>query len=221
MLKHDDFDFTEVCYFDLPGEGGPEHESRTGVTRPEDESVPIADLIYPHRYDIQIRAEYVHFCIEHADLWLEDRMEFMQKARRETYAGFSHDMLTFRWQWWTTGETPNQCPHHEAFAVDTIKLMRLVPTIQQGVWRSGSRIQIIRAQTLLPAVNGQMVEGNMFLGDGQHRTAVLHALGYTHLLPGQYEFLEYAEYAPFVTTDMYEALGIVPANFKEKAHGLD
>lgn len=209
----------DICYVASPGSGGPQHEERYAVTQPS-EPILVGDIIYPNRYDITVRSRLAGFFLANEDLWNKDRMGFMQLARKETICGISHDWLQTRWNWWAVpGWEPVEDPHHEAFEVDCLKISRLVHNLD--TWQEGSRIQIVRAHELLPAVNGEMLEETLYLGDGQHRLSVLHHMGVKELKPEQYEYLEYKRYAPFITTDMYERAGVLPDNWRETAYGVD
>lgn len=205
---------TEICYVARPGKGGPQHEQRFAVTKP-DQEIHVMDLIYPHRYDIMVKARLAAFYMENRDLWHRSHKEFMIKARLETICGKSQDWLQTRWNWWTIPNwEPVDCMHNEAFEMDCVKTARIVDSLENGEWHSDSRIAVIRAQRIKPAVNGVRYDERLYLGDGQHRLSALVSLGFDTLQPHQYEFLEYREYSPWVTSDMYITAGIITESWR-------
>ena len=150
-------------------------------------------------------------------------MGFLEKARTETPFALSNDMLQCLWTFWRDGRfLPG--PHHESFRRDTEKVMDLLGLCEGEEWMDGSRIKLIRSDNILAGIDGRTSYiHNWWMADGQHRLANLHYQGRKELLPEQYRFLEYPLYRPFVTSYIYERVGMLPdaETFRREAYGLD
>jgi len=216
MVTHDDINEE---WIKVVGRGGPQHESRLAFVRPE-APLLLGDVIYPHRFDILVRSQFMDFCMEFEGLWDESHEEFMEEARFVTLAGISHDIMTVMWNRWR-GIPCEWGPHHAAFEMDCTKMVRMARSIRKNGWMPGKGyIQIIKPRTLRPAINGELIIYPFFLGDGQHRTALMHWHGIRVLHVERFEWLDYASYAPWVTTYVLDQAGLVPDNFKELAYGV-
>ncbi|NIV33074.1 MAG: hypothetical protein GWN58_27595 [Anaerolineae bacterium] len=174
----------------------------------------IYDLIYPDRYDLLSRAKYARWCRDHRDLWERDELAFLAKAREKTTWGIECDMLTYMWQYWHKGSQWNYPgPHHEAFHADTRKFFTAMASLETNGWLPEGHIQIIWGRKLLCGIDGRHPSKyyrNWFMADAQHRLCVWFGLfGETVFAPEQVEVLDYANYAPFVTTPAYIEVGLL------------
>lgn len=151
--------------------------------RPGSVSVPIADLVSPLRYDIEVRAEYFTFLTARLDRYREDFAGYVREAATTPYFTWFERVALPRYRP-DIGQRPDQV--WKAFEDRVRRSTQLFTDFGE---RGFDATQPISLRTALPGATtstGKRVDRPFYAGDGCHRLALLMLTGMRELPPAFY-----------------------------------
>lgn len=149
------------------------------TAKPGVEPVDLRALISPLRYDIMVRAHFFDFLADHLDL---TDAELVEAATGTTYAA-----------WFDRVECARYFPalltdddlRKQRFAARVLGARRLLHSFSEKGFDPAHPVTLIRAATGSPSDSGAPAMGELHIGDGCHRVALLLRAG-DRLEPSMY-----------------------------------
>jgi hypothetical protein len=153
--------------------------------------IPIDSLIYPLRYDVIVRAEFMSYYFAHRDVYSEDLRTFLaHPAARAYYTSWFSDATRSRPEL-TFGDAMLQ----SEFLVRMRRALALCDSLQSSGYDERHPIEL-RAASVIRHEHDKHVNRIFYAGDGCHRLAHLMLQGATCLNPAQYRVRVYQEFQP-------------------------
>ena len=176
--------------------------------------VDLGPVLFPQRFDLIKRAEFVPFYLENRDLWDQDEEAFLDLARESELVTYLHPLAT--------GERYSHflrsAPWSEKRIVGRSKRLfrknarchvKLYHSIVDGGWDPGYPIRLKRLRNPQLPISGRSITNNTVFSDGQHRLIILISQGQRELLPEQCRIVEInSRFDPLETTDCYIRHGL-------------
>lgn len=159
--------------------------------RPGDEVIPgstfgqtieIDRLIYPLRYDVQVRIDFIRLLRDEWALYETDLPGFLDRPAARAYRTWFGNIGRAR-----LFARSDRGPE---FIEDRfLKRVRQTAMLWQAIDRDGYDLSIpigLRSGRTIRMVHGKQIASTVFAGDGCHRLACLYVLGQTRLEPAHY-----------------------------------
>lgn len=142
------------------------------------ETLSVADLVYPLRYDVVIRRSLVELYAADRDRFRRDPAALVAAAHRHPYrTWFDRIMVEQREPYLgRTSET-----REAAFEQRVTRTAELYERIARDGFDPNHPIVPYTAERLLPTASGEVLTQRFYLGDGCHRLAILMSLGHSEL----------------------------------------
>jgi len=191
---------------------GPKVVART--VRP-DEPISLGEILFPCRFDLIKRAEFVPFYLEHKALWEQDKAAFVALAKEQRTITYLHPIATsqryrefFRAPTpWTEREIQRRADR--LLAKNSRVLSELYHSIVEGGWNPLYPVRLKRLLNPAPYVSGRPITNDVVYSDGQHRVIILISQGQRELRPDQYQIAEISSrFDGLETTDCYIEHGL-------------
>lgn len=169
------------------------------------DSISIDHLICPLRYDICVRIDFVRLLRDEWTLFQKDFAAFRNRPATAAYYSWFRDIRCARYE---------STLLRDAGRLDAAFLQRVDQTAR--LWKSlelkgfdpSQPIRLASGRSL-HSVNGKMINETIFSGDGCHRIACLHLLGWDRLEPMHYEVAMRARFTPLDITAVLLDLGLL------------
>jgi hypothetical protein len=162
------------------------------------DTVDIARLVCPLRYDLCVRIDFIRLLREKWSLYETDLAEFLDRPESKAYYVWFKDVACARFQPELSRDTRRLAP---VFVERVHATARLWRSIQTNGYNPETPIQLRAGHPVSP-VNGKVINSTYYAGDGCHRMASLFVAGQTQLLPEQYEVLIQPNFRPLDNTTL-------------------
>jgi hypothetical protein len=164
------------------------------------EEIKIDSLIYPLRYDVVVRAEFMSYYLAHQDVYARDLEEFLAHPVAQAYfTSWLSDACRSRPELVEDLEIL-----HREFRRRMRRALSLCDSLQETGYDAQHPIEL-RAASVIRHEHEKHVQRRFYAGDGCHRLAHLMLQGTTFLTPTQYQVRVYEEFQPRDNT--YRLLG--------------
>ena len=160
------------------------------------ERIKIYDLVYPLRYDILVRADFIRFLAENEQLPTSDIGMMLEHPAARAYQAWFKEVAVRRF----SSEIYND--HllvQERFRERVEKVRRLWESITSQGFDHSTPVRLGGGRDIID-VNGKIIDASYFAGDGCHRTACLLVMGKAVLEPEEYEVLWTPTFRPLDNT---------------------
>ncbi|HEX6106963.1 MAG TPA: hypothetical protein VFZ26_15350 [Gemmatimonadales bacterium] len=158
--------------------------------------IDIERLACPLRYDVWVRAEFIHLLRSAWGAYEADLGGFLERPQARAYFTWYREVAVKRFH-------PTIYPHHQLvwrrFLGRVRETARLWRSISEDGYDASKPIRLASGRAIRN-VNGKRVASTLFAGDGCHRIACLSLIGQTRLEPGQYEVEVRRRYQPLDNT---------------------
>lgn len=163
--------------------------------------VDIGRIICPLRYDICVRMDFIRLLRDRPTLHLEDFQSFRRLPATEAYFLWFRNVRSVRYE---PSLLRNEIRLEAAFRDRVHQTAALWQSIERDGFDTAKRIRLTTGRKIRN-VNGKMIDGRIFSGDGCHRIACLHLLGWKRLEPAHYEVAVRPRFVPLdITSELIE-----------------
>lgn len=160
------------------------------------ESVDIARLICPLRYDIRIRIEFIRLLRDEWALYNDNLDQFLSRPQSRAYYVWFKEVVCARFMPRLQRDEHLIRPAFIERVQNTAKLWKSI--VRDG-YDSSTPIRLASGPSI-QSVNGKTINSRYFAGDGCHRIACLYLTGHTRLEPKDYEVEVHRKFSPLDNT---------------------
>jgi hypothetical protein len=147
------------------------------------EAIDIDRLIYPLRYDLCVRIDFIRLLSDQWALYSQDLDAFLERPQSRVYFIWFREIVCARYR---PRIYRDEQLVKQAFVERVHETARVWTSIDQQGYDASTPIRL-RSGRSIRSVNGKAITTTYFAGDGCHRMACLYLRGQTKLEPEQYE----------------------------------
>lgn len=170
-----------------------------------DEAIEIDRLIWPLRYDIWVRIEFVRLLRDEWTLYQGDFQTFRSRPATDMYQAWFKHVCCFRYN---PALLEDPVRLEAAFIKRVHRTAQLWRSIEKNGFDASNPIRLMTGRSV-KHVNGKVPQTSVFAGDGCHRLACLRLTGQRRLQPSQYEVAIHPRLTPIDNTAVLIDSGVV------------
>ena len=161
--------------------------------------VRIGDVVSPLRYDVMIRVRHFELHAERSDLFASDFDAYERLVRAEPYFVWFKRARVPSWSPWLLDDP-------DAFELAWRERLRASAALFESFSAIGfdpaHPIELHAGRRVRETDTGKRITRALFSGDGNHRLALLLAVGHEMLLPAEYRVRRYRSLVPTDSTGL-------------------
>lgn len=160
--------------------------------------IPIDALIFPLRYDVEVRQAFLDFYRENAALHESNLTQFCIEAKRQSLYFFQFEQVKY-------GRPGRKALDDVSIAFEQAVqgFIKLYHSIITDGWDERFPIGISAPRFVQSTLQGKKVPNRYFVGDGCHRLAILRSQGQEMLQPHQFRLHRPLFFQPRDNTYIY------------------
>jgi hypothetical protein len=160
------------------------------------ESIDIARLICPLRYDLWVRIDFIRLLRDEWALYTGDLQGFLDRPQSRAYYIWFKEIVCARYM---PQIYRDEKLVKRAFVQKVHETARLWRSIDRNGFDSSTPIRLGSGRSIR-SVNGKTIKSTYFAGDGCHRMSCLYVAGQTRLEPEHYEVHVHRDFEPLDNT---------------------